>query len=205
MVDTPQRVSLMPGETVLLSGKGYLYTEKPSIWSSAQGKGAMQATHYLTNQRLISEPKKMGMLTKMGLFALFGPFAAGATTTDTNQSDDAVSIPISSVISAEPHSLRAQRMIKVFFNMGGQRDLYFGLNRKRQVSDWVARITGMKYAQHRRPPAPQQSYQQTPQPQPQQFQQPKVRTGSGDTKFCLQCGNQIPRTAKFCSECGASQ
>ena len=204
MVDSPKRVSLMAGETVLLSGKGYLYTEKPSVWSSAQGKGAMQATHYLTNHRLISEPKKMGMLTKMGLFALFGPFAAGATTTDMNQSDDAVSIHLSSIMSAEPHSLGAQKMFKVLFNMGGQKDLYFGLNRKRQVSDWCAQITGMKYAQPGRPMTPQGSYPPPPPP-PQSIQQPAARAASGDNKFCLQCGAQIPRTAKFCSECGATQ
>jgi hypothetical protein len=192
----------MPGETVLLSGKGYLYTEKPSVWSSAQGKGAMQATHYLTNHRLISEPKKMGMLTKMGLFALFGPFAAAATTSDMNQSGDAVSIPLPSIISTESHSLGAQRMIKVLFNMGGQRDLYFGLNRKKHVNDWITRITGLRYTQPGRPQATQQPYQQPP---PQQFQQPVAAAASGDTKFCVQCGTKIPRSAKFCSECGARQ
>ena len=28
---------------------------------------------------------------------------------------------------------------------------------------------------------------------------------AGDTKFCMNCGNKIPRAAKFCSECGGTQ
>jgi membrane protease subunit (stomatin/prohibitin family) len=27
----------------------------------------------------------------------------------------------------------------------------------------------------------------------------------GETKFCMNCGNKIPRAAKFCSECGTAQ
>lgn len=27
----------------------------------------------------------------------------------------------------------------------------------------------------------------------------------GDTKFCMHCGNKMPRVAKFCSECGQAQ
>ena len=28
---------------------------------------------------------------------------------------------------------------------------------------------------------------------------------SADTKFCVECGHAIPRTAKFCSDCGKPQ
>jgi membrane protease subunit (stomatin/prohibitin family) len=28
---------------------------------------------------------------------------------------------------------------------------------------------------------------------------------TGETKFCMNCGNKIPRAAKFCSECGSAQ
>jgi membrane protease subunit (stomatin/prohibitin family) len=27
----------------------------------------------------------------------------------------------------------------------------------------------------------------------------------GETKFCMHCGNKMPRVAKFCSECGQAQ
>ena len=27
----------------------------------------------------------------------------------------------------------------------------------------------------------------------------------GETKFCMNCGNKIPKAAKFCGECGAKQ
>jgi len=30
-------------------------------------------------------------------------------------------------------------------------------------------------------------------------------TPQGETKFCGECGNKIPRASKFCPECGAKQ
>lgn len=59
-------------------------------------------------------------------------------------------------------------------------------------------------------PATQQQQQQYP-PQPQQPPPPVVPApppaagAGGDTKFCMHCGNKMPRAAKFCSECGQAQ
>ncbi len=50
--------------------------------------------------------------------------------------------------------------------------------------------------------AAQQQAQRPPQPAP-----PAQGAASpgGETKFCVNCGHQIARTAKFCPECGSSQ
>jgi membrane protease subunit (stomatin/prohibitin family) len=59
-------------------------------------------------------------------------------------------------------------------------------------------------------PAMQQQQQQYP-PQPQQPPPPVAPApppsagAGGDTKFCMHCGNKMPRVAKFCSECGQAQ
>jgi membrane protease subunit (stomatin/prohibitin family) len=34
---------------------------------------------------------------------------------------------------------------------------------------------------------------------------PSPAAASGETKFCLECGHQIPRAAKFCPDCGKPQ
>lgn len=49
------------------------------------------------------------------------------------------------------------------------------------------------------PPAPP-----APQAAPPQGGGGGAATG-GDAKFCMNCGNKIPRAAKFCPECGSSQ
>ena len=61
-------------------------------------------------------------------------------------------------------------------------------------------------------PAMQQQQQQPYPPQPQQPPPPVAPTApppatgaGGDTKFCMHCGNKMPRAAKFCSECGQAQ
>ncbi len=59
-------------------------------------------------------------------------------------------------------------------------------------------------------PAMQQQQQPYP-PQPQQPPPPVAPApppaagAGGDTKFCMHCGNKMPRVAKFCSECGQAQ
>ena len=47
------------------------------------------------------------------------------------------------------------------------------------------------------------AFQQAPQPAPQ----PNVPAASpaGDTRFCSECGQKIPRSAKYCPECGKKQ
>ena len=34
---------------------------------------------------------------------------------------------------------------------------------------------------------------------------PAPSAPAGETKFCMNCGNKIPRAAKFCTECGSKQ
>jgi membrane protease subunit (stomatin/prohibitin family) len=58
-------------------------------------------------------------------------------------------------------------------------------------------------------PAMQQQQQYPPQPPappaaPVAPAAPAAGAG-GDTKFCMHCGNKMPRVAKFCSECGQAQ
>ncbi|HET8550080.1 MAG TPA: SPFH domain-containing protein, partial [Bryobacteraceae bacterium] len=57
-----------------------------------------------------------------------------------------------------------------------------------------------------RPPQPGGSAQSTPPPAaPEAGGAPPPASGTpaaGETKFCVECGNKMPRTAKFCPECG---
>lgn len=50
------------------------------------------------------------------------------------------------------------------------------------------------------PPAPVAAAQPAPPPAA-----PPQAAPSGETKFCVNCGHKIPKTAKFCSECGSAQ
>jgi membrane protease subunit (stomatin/prohibitin family) len=58
--------------------------------------------------------------------------------------------------------------------------------------------------QQQAPPPPQ--YQQPPQAPPPPVAPTGAAPASGaDTKFCMNCGNKIPKPAKFCPECGGVQ
>lgn len=52
-----------------------------------------------------------------------------------------------------------------------------------------------------RPPAPPEP--QAPAPPPAAA--PPAPASGGATKFCMNCGHQIPKPAKFCPECGGAQ
>jgi membrane protease subunit (stomatin/prohibitin family) len=54
------------------------------------------------------------------------------------------------------------------------------------------------------PPQQQPPYPPQQQPTPQQ-QPPQQAAPAGDTKFCMNCGSKIPRTARFCADCGTAQ
>ena len=53
-------------------------------------------------------------------------------------------------------------------------------------------------------PPPQQQPPPTPAATPVAPAAPSS-TPAGETKFCVNCGNKIPRAAKFCAECGTAQ
>ncbi len=63
-------------------------------------------------------------------------------------------------------------------------------------------VFGQTMAAGMRPPEPPP--QQAAQPQAPQTA-PTAPQASAETKFCIVCGKPMPRSAKFCPECGGSQ
>jgi membrane protease subunit (stomatin/prohibitin family) len=64
-------------------------------------------------------------------------------------------------------------------------------------------IIGQTMAQAMNPGAPQAP--NAPPQAPQAPQAPPTGAAGADMKFCLHCGKQISRAAKFCPECGGKQ
>lgn len=204
----PGKVPLEAGEMVLLESKGYMYSEKPSIWAGAQGKAPMQIMTWLTNRRIISEPHIPGTLAKAGLFLAFGVAGAGAASSHMFQSEDAIIFPLGAIQSAEPFAFHRQRMIKLGLSAGSKTgEFYFGLDRIEDVPGWCTQIQN---ARNLAVPAPSPSCPSLPSQLSQDPVLHPVHPGPAppptSTKvFCGHCGSPIPATVKFCTQCGARQ